>query len=380
MQAFIDDIDKAIKSIIAENRIPGLIVCVRAGDTHEDRILYSKAHGSDALNVEVAINENNLFHIASQSKTFTSASILWLVERERLKLTDKLLDLLPVLKQHPDHSHLVKVTVKHLMEHRAPLAMKNPWPLDEKAPYPSTADLSGPTLFSFLDRGSLKNGIGKPGYSNPSYWLLGAIVGKVARSGNLGSTFSDFVRKTFLDPHGLTEIHPGLGRAEIENMENIAQGYYLVRDGTLRPSIKPAFRGCVPAGGFYGTAEQLSKFYHLLLTPGEILTENSLDMMKNFSRESPYGMGLSIFGSRLTEFGMKLSRFGTRITGSASEWFGHEGTFTGCKSRTMHKDGVTISMMMPLGTLPIADDPDILCWTPREDPRFPRLPPSSKKR
>ena len=357
MPTLFEDIDAQITAELAGRCILGVIVCARVDDA-KDGVLYLNAHREPASSTEAYLNKNGLFLTASQSKTFTAVAALSLADRGLLNLDSELIDLLPDLKKHPDHSKLADVTVKDLLQHRAPLnwsrEMYDQW--DMGAPYPPVADISGPNLFPMLDTHRLDKGIGEPSYSNESYALLGAIIERVARENKLGTSFGDFVQKNLLEPNGLDKIYPGLSDEDIGKATNLVQGYYMMNDGTLKRSLKPSLLACTPSGGFYGTAEQVSKFYHLLMT-GKILTEHSLEMMKEFPTIFWKGTGKAF------PKGMGLRRY---EDGS----FGHDGVLTGYESRTIHKDGITISIMSNLCTLSDAYKPT---QKDTKTPLFPKI-------
>ena len=257
MSTLFEDIDAQITRELEGRCVLGVTVCARVDDS-KDGVLYLNAHKQSGSGTAAILNKDDLFLVASQSKTFTAVAALSLIDRGLLSLDSKLIALLPDLKKHPDQSKLADVTVKDLLQHRAPLnwrgKMYDHWDMD--MPYPMVADISGPHLFSMLDTRRLNEGIGDPSYSNAGYALLGAAIGSVARENKLGTSFGDFVQKNLLDPNGLDEIHPGLSNEEIGDARNITQGYYMMDDGTLKLSLTPSLLACTPSGGFYGTAEQ----------------------------------------------------------------------------------------------------------------------------
>ena len=116
----------------------------------------------------------------------------------------------------------------------------------------------------------------------------------------------------------------------------------------ITPSLKPSLLACTSSGGFYGNAEQVSEFYHMLLT-GKLLTENSLEMKKEYSKTFWLGMGLTRY---------------------EDDSLGHGGVLTGYNSRTVHKNGVTISIMSNMCTLSDAYKPTPLDLA---TPLFPKI-------
>jgi CubicO group peptidase (beta-lactamase class C family) len=71
------------------------------------------------LKEHIPVTERSLFHTASISKLFTAQAIMQLVSESRLRLEDRVVDLIPALKsEDPAFS---EVTVRHLLNHTSGL-------------------------------------------------------------------------------------------------------------------------------------------------------------------------------------------------------------------------------------------------------------------
>ena len=96
------------------SNLPGFQVCIRK----KGHIIFSKAYGYANLKTKLALNTNDLFHIASHSKTFTSCAILQLVEQGKLNLQQAAIDFLPELKKHKD-KRFKHLTIRDLLSNRS---------------------------------------------------------------------------------------------------------------------------------------------------------------------------------------------------------------------------------------------------------------------
>src|SRR5207249_2946676 len=110
--------DQVMKKVLHDNRVPGGTIAVG----RDGAIVYARGFGySDQENKE-AVEPDALFRLASVSKPITAVAVLQLVERGKLKLDDKVFDLLDL--KAPDDpkakfdERWKKITVLQLMEHR----------------------------------------------------------------------------------------------------------------------------------------------------------------------------------------------------------------------------------------------------------------------
>lgn len=92
-------------------RVPGVQFAVRAGD----REVLAASSGLADVERHTALTNAHLFRVASHSKTFTSTTVMRLVERGRLRLDDTAGQWLPWLKDAD--SALAAVTVRELLSH-----------------------------------------------------------------------------------------------------------------------------------------------------------------------------------------------------------------------------------------------------------------------
>jgi D-alanyl-D-alanine carboxypeptidase len=154
-------------------------------------------------------------------------------------------------------------------------------------------------------------------YSDTNYIIAGMILEKVT-----GTTMYDYVRKHFLEPHGLRDTFP----SDHRKLEGLVQGYTTVfrpfgmeervlDDGVL--VINPQFEWC--GGGFVNTPLDLARWARILFSgkafDGDYL-EVALDAVpaRQLGPATSYGIGVMI---RDTQVGKMI---------------GHDGVFPGYNS------------------------------------------------
>ena len=103
-----NDVDDYVGTEMAKQRIPGLSLAV----VRQGKIIKAHGYGSACLELNVPAKPQTLYGLGSISKQFTATCIMLLVEKEHLRLDDKIVDRLDGL---PDE--WAGVTVRHLLTH-----------------------------------------------------------------------------------------------------------------------------------------------------------------------------------------------------------------------------------------------------------------------
>jgi CubicO group peptidase (beta-lactamase class C family) len=86
----------------------------------DNKILAQEFHGAANLEKNQAVNENTIYHWASNTKPFTGIAIMQMRERGLLKLDDPIVKYLPELKAiHNPYGKMSEITIRQLMNHSA---------------------------------------------------------------------------------------------------------------------------------------------------------------------------------------------------------------------------------------------------------------------
>lgn len=246
------------------DNVPSISVAI----TYKGKVVYNKSFGYADTEKKAKANEHTQYHIASISKTFTSAAILQLLEQKKLKLDDPVSKYIPWLNESVQKTALAGVTIRQVLSHTSGIWRDGNTPhwLDGKFPTDLGA-INEKVLFL------------KPGdefkYSNYGYALLGEIIEKVS-----GVSYEKYIQKNILDKLGMTEtvVDYSLG------MKNVASGYGREIFGNPREKFEHASaRAYAPATGFVSSTTDLVKFITVLADKNSekfLNKKSKLQMMK----------------------------------------------------------------------------------------------------
>ena len=216
------------------------------GIIKDGKLVYARGYGIANLEYEIPITENSVFRIASNSKQFTAACIVLLVEQAKISLDDKLSYYYP---EFPDYA--TKITIRHLLNHtsgiRDYLALAQLKGLDHNDYYEDF------DVMEWLINQNDLNFI--PGdeylYSNSGYWLLGQIVNKVS-----GTDMAEFAKSELFDPLGMGNTHFHNDHTKI--VENRASGYVPDKNGGYQISMTNL--NMIGDGGIFTTINDMKKW------------------------------------------------------------------------------------------------------------------------
>jgi uncharacterized protein YbbC (DUF1343 family)/CubicO group peptidase (beta-lactamase class C family) len=353
-------IDRAVVDSIAKHELPGAVVLA----ARRGRIVWRKAYGSRAvLPQREAMTTDTIFDLASLTKVVaTTTSIMILIERGQLRLSDAVSLYLPELKgESREH-----ITIEQLMTHRAGYApdfdLSEKWSgYDEAMKRLATEPLRNAPDTRFV-------------YSDIGYITLGEVVHRIS-----GMTLDEFAHRNIFEPlrmrdtgfRPMGEITPApylrndpLTIKRIAPTETrSAAGSYLGGAGNktsegaqwLRGAVHDptAYRmnGVAGHAGLFSTADDLAIFCQMIMNGGEyagvrILSPMSVALMTRpravTENGSARGLGWDIASSFSTNRGdlFPPGSFGhTGFTGT-SIWIDPASeTFVIFLSNRVHPDG-----------------------------------------
>lgn len=182
-------IDDRLRALMAEHGTVGLAVVV----VRDNAVVHRSSLGWKDLEREIPLGEDDVFRIASISKSFAATAVMQLVEQGRLSLDDDAGDLIGFPVRNPAYPDR-PITLRMLMNHTSSIIdgthYGNLDVIDPRA--------GGAWRDSYADRA--------PGeryeYSNLGYNMVGAIVERAS-----GERFDAYVRRHVLEPLGLYGGH-----------------------------------------------------------------------------------------------------------------------------------------------------------------------------
>ncbi|MDT7808344.1 MAG: hypothetical protein QOJ70_2157 [Acidobacteriota bacterium] len=259
-------IDAAVNDAIEKKELPGAVVLV----ARRGGIVWRKAYGSRALLPRREVmTADTIFDLASLTKVLaTATSIMILVERGKVRLSDTVSRYIPELKGEGRE----KLTVEHLLTHRSGYAPD----------FDLSEQWSGyDEMLKRLYKEPLRNAPGtRFVYSDINFIALGEIVRRAS-----GQTLDEFSRKNIYEPLGMrdtgfrprAELMPRI--APTENVRGVksylggvgatgSEGERMLR-GEVHDPTANRMGGVAGHAGLFSTADDLAIFCQMIMNGGE---------------------------------------------------------------------------------------------------------------
>jgi CubicO group peptidase (beta-lactamase class C family) len=162
----------------------------------DNKVVAQEYYGLANIEKKQVVDENTIYHWASNTKPFTGIAIMQLRDRGLLKLDDPITKYLPELRAvHNPFGSMDEITIRHLMTHSAgfrggtwPWGTGKDWEPFEPTEYSQLVAMLPYTEIRF-----------KPGskfsYSNPGIIFLGKIIEKLS-----GEDYEVYIDKNILKP------------------------------------------------------------------------------------------------------------------------------------------------------------------------------------
>ena len=274
------------------DRIPGL----SAGIVVDQELAWAKAYGLANPTDNVVASTRTIYSICSISKLFTAVAIMQLRDAGKLRLDDRIEDVLPSYNLKQQFEESGPITVRSVLTHSSGL------PRESDSPY-----WTGPD-FPFPTREEIRAKLGEQEtlypastyfqYSNLGLSLLGEIVAELS-----GTSFEEYVTENIMKPLKLTDTRPELPKTLWGNQ--LAVGHSAQkRDGSRDALEIFQARGAVGAFGVSSTVADLGLFaawqFRLLGDGGtEVLRASTLREMHQVQWMDPdwktaWGLGFAI--------------------------------------------------------------------------------------
>jgi len=298
-------IARAMESFIENREISGAVTLV----TRRGQITHLQAQGVSDIATQRPMRTDDLFWIASMTKPIAAVAILMLQDEGRLSVDD------------PVERHLSEFADQWLAGEKSKdqLVLKRPHRaitlkdlLTHTAGVPNVGEpRAHTTLGELVAQISQQPLSSEPGsqwsYSNAGINTLGRIVEVVS-----GQLFQDFVDQRLFQPLGMadTTFFPTRSQAR-----RVARSY-AKRDNRLvetdisfiQGDLWDTRRTVKPAGGLFSTAEDMARFYLMMLNNGihesrqiisaravrEFTTTQTADIKTGFTDGMSWGLGFQV--------------------------------------------------------------------------------------
>ncbi len=260
---------RIVKSRMESKNIPGMAFLIAKDGKILDQGYYGKAN----LEVDADVSEKSVFAIASMSKTYIAATILFMAEQGILSLDDSVKK---YITEAPDTWE--PITIKHLLTHSSGLV--DDWKLYDWNPSDDLL-LKTQTDADFLKVHFDQELKFKPG-TDASYssgpFVLGVVIERIT-----GQYYGDYMHENLLEPLSLSETYID---DPVEIIPHRVSGYLNYDPEIMKTRVSGLGNGYLMAPRAYGradvgirtTANDLLKFYSSLFS-SEFLNENSKNLM-----------------------------------------------------------------------------------------------------
>ncbi|MEP6570571.1 MAG: exo-beta-N-acetylmuramidase NamZ domain-containing protein [Acidobacteriota bacterium] len=260
-------IDVEVKREINDHHLPGAVVLV----ARNGGVVWRKAYGARGVDPQrEAMTMDTIFDLASLTKVVaTATSIMILLERGKLRLSDPLSNYIPEIKGEGRE----RITIELLLTHRAGFApdfdLRDRWSGYEEA-------------IKRLVREPLRNPPGaKFVYSDINYIALGEVVHRLS-----GLTLDEFARQNIFKPLGMrdTGFRPNVNlrsriaptekrRGQLSYLGDKPDGSEPDSDKWLRGEVHDptSYRmgGVAGHAGLFSTVDDLAIYCQMILNGGQ---------------------------------------------------------------------------------------------------------------
>ncbi len=303
-----------LQHFVDDRVMAGAVVLV----ADQGRILDVEAVGYADLAAKKAMRTDDLFWIASMSKSVTAAAFMMLVDEGRVKLDDPVEKFIPEFKKlmvaktngilaAPSHP----IKIREILSHTSGMGFLNARdkqvidsvPLAESIQH----DLLEPLLF---DPGTSYK------YSNEGIDTAGHIIEIVS-----GMPFEKFLQDRLFTPLGMVDTTFFPSPAQLQRLARS----YKVNQGTngleetsvsyLKYPLDGAGRYPAPGGGLFSTAHDVARFCQLLANGGSYAGK------KYLTKEAVREMTIKQTGSLVT------NNYGFGLSANDGSSFGHGGAY-----------------------------------------------------
>ena len=291
-----------VRAALAEQNLPGVSVAVGAGGT----LVWAEGFGWANLENKVAVSPETRFRIGTASTALTSAAVGLLLEKDRLKLDEKIQTYVPEFTEER-----WPATLRQVMAHVA--GVRNDGG-DEGPLFGERCDRPVEALQHF--DGALRF---EPGtqyrYSNFGWILVSAAVEAVA-----GQPFLSFMHRQIFEPLGMDHTEADIAT---EPGPDLATSYFprFAGDPRYGPDpMRPIDLSCYAgSSAFLSTPSDLVRFA-LAFNSGTLLQPATVKMFQTSQRlpsgeETGYGLGWDIET--------------VALAGEQTRWVGHDGMVLG---------------------------------------------------
>lgn len=301
--AAVEQARQIVRASVAEQNLPGLSVAVGAGN----EIVWAEGFGWANLEKKVPVSPETRFRIGTASTVLTSAAVGLLLEKDRLKLDEKIQTYVPDFPQQQ-----WPVTLRQVMGHVAGVRSDGG---DEGPLFGERCDRPVEALQHFDATPRFEPGT-EYRYSNFGWILVSAAVEATA-----GESFLTFMRKRIFEPLGMD--HTQADFATDGPTEDLATSYFprFAADPRYGPDLmRPIELSCYAGSSvFLSTPSDLVRFA-IAMNSDKLLQRSTVQLFQSAQR---------LKSGRKTGYGLGWDLETVTLAGKQTVMAGHDGELLG---------------------------------------------------
>ncbi|MCW5912147.1 MAG: serine hydrolase [Cyclobacteriaceae bacterium] len=235
-------LDAELQKVLDTWKTPGFAVAI----VEKNKIIYAKGFGYRDYESRQPVTPNTLFAIGSCSKAFTSAVLGQLRNEKKLELEDKPSKYIPELQFFNDNM-TNNIRVRDLMSHRTGL------PRHDYSWYLFPSDSKDSLIQRIAYQEPFAEVREKYYYNNFMFLAQGVIAEKIT-----GKTWEENISERFFKPLGMNRSN--LSITELQKADDVALGYGLENESTIKKMDYYHIAGMAPAGSINSSVNEMSNW------------------------------------------------------------------------------------------------------------------------
>jgi len=318
------DLDSYVARAMKTFGVPGLSVAI----VKDGKVVVAKGYGVRKMGEAVAVDENTLFGIGSNTKAFTSAALATLVDEGIISWDDPVYERLRGFQMYdPYVAH--EMTIRDLLTHRSGMGLGE----GDLLFWPHTTFTREDIIYRLRFMKPASSFRSRFAYDNLLYIAAGQIIPAVT-----GKSWEVYVRERILLPLGMNTTN--LSNAAFKPGDNYAWPHSKL-DGKLQVIDFINLDNAGPAGSINSSAAEMAKWVTLQLNRGKFPNSDARLFSERQSREMWSAQTILPAGERPGPLSALSSKFADYGLGwglrdyHGRKLVGHTGGVAGFVSRVM---------------------------------------------
>lgn len=258
---FFSHLKKHVGMVQSEFKVPGVAVAI----VKDGKTVFAQGFGVLKYGEHSPVNEKTLFAIASNTKAFTCTALAILVDEEKIKWDDRVINCLPEFQLY-DPYVTREFTIRDLLTHRSGLGLG----AGDLMIFPPTTFTRTEILRNMKHLKPVSSFRSKFDYDNLLYLVAGEIIPVVT-----GKTWESFIIERIFKPLGMNQSM--VDASHLDSVSNVAIPHVLI-DGKLIPKSyrysHSSTNNMGPAGSIISNVEEMAIWMNTLLNRGKIPKTN----------------------------------------------------------------------------------------------------------